>query len=142
MSKMRQQMEDVKRRFGFVSDYQRPRWKNFEDAAGKMNTSLLQHQISNKSCHNLLRCLDLPPYTSQLLGLDLNYCVKPSSINSTIDAAFKRLPNNIRRMYHLKTSWAATTFHLSTLFLILSLIQHQTGLKRQYNNLLLRSRVL
>ena len=67
-----------------------------------MNISLLQHQISNKSCHNLLRRLDLPPCTSQLLGLNLNYCVKPSSVNNTIDATFKRLSNNIRRMYHLK----------------------------------------
>ena len=73
ISKMRQQMEDIKRKFGFVSDCQRPRWKNFEDAAGKMNTTLLQHQISNKSCHNLLRRLDLPPCTSKKLGLNLNY---------------------------------------------------------------------
>ena len=67
-----------------------------------MNTSLLQHQISNKSCHNLLRRLNLPPSTSQLLDRNLNYCVKSSSINSTIEAAFQRLLNDIRRMYHLK----------------------------------------
>ena len=99
---MRQQVEALRRKFGFVSDHQQPHWANFENAAGKMDSSFLQHQISNRSCHNLLRNLDLPPGTTQLLGLNLNYCVKPSTINSMIVATFKRLPNNIRRMYHLK----------------------------------------
>ena len=101
ISKMRQQVEAIRHKFGFVSYPQQPRWANFENAVGKMDSFLLQHQISNKSCHNLLRRLALPPGISQLLGLNLNYYVKPSSINSTIENTFKRLPNDIRRLYHL-----------------------------------------
>ena len=102
ISKMRQQLEALKSKFGFTSDYRLPLWANFENAAGKMDSSLLQHQVSNRSCHNLLRNLDLPPGTVRLLGLNLNYCVKPPTINSMIESTFKRLPNDIRRMYHLK----------------------------------------
>ena len=42
--------------------------------------------------------------STQLLDLDLNYCVKPFTINSMIESTFKRLPNNIRQMYHLKNT--------------------------------------
>ena len=33
----------------------------------------------NNTCHNLLRYNDLPPGIKELLGLGLNYCVKPKS---------------------------------------------------------------
>ena len=98
ISKMRQQVEAIRCNFCFVSDYQQSCWANFESAAGKMDSFLLQHQIS---CH-LLRRLDLHIDNSQLLALDLNYYVKLSFINGTIETLCKRFPNDICRMYHLK----------------------------------------
>ena len=44
----------------------------------------------------------MPPGTPQLLGLGLNYCIKPTTTEEMTDAIFTRLTKDIRQMYALK----------------------------------------
>ena len=95
---------NLQKRYGFVSDPRLPPWANFENAAGKLDVSLLQSCIHNKPCHNLLRNNTLPAGTHSLLGLNLNYCIKPSSISDMTTTTVDRLSNDLRRMFHLRES--------------------------------------
>ena len=56
----------------------------------------------NNVCHNLLRSRPLPNAIPQLLGLGLNYCVKPSSTKEMTKETVTGLEKNIRRIYHLR----------------------------------------
>ena len=56
----------------------------------------------NTACHNLLQSRPLPYGTPQLLGLGLNYCVKPSSTKEMTKDTFSCLEKDIRRIYHLR----------------------------------------
>ena len=56
----------------------------------------------NTACHNLLKANDIPLGTPQLLGLGLNYCVKPTTTNEMTDTTFTCLTRDIRRMYALR----------------------------------------
>ena len=56
------------------------------------------------ACHNLLQHLNLPTGTKHLLGLGLNYCLKAPSITATTTHTYKRMIEDIRRMYHLRTT--------------------------------------
>ena len=59
---------------------------------------------TNMVCHNLLRHNEIHPKTPQLLGHDLNFCVKPSSTNNMTCHTFNRLEKDIRRFWALRGS--------------------------------------
>ena len=56
----------------------------------------------NNACHNLLQSRPLPDGTPQLLGLGLNYCVKPSLTKEMTKGAFSQLKKHVRQIYHLR----------------------------------------
>ena len=101
-SRILQHNKDLQRKYGFVSNYHLPPWANFENTAGKLDVSLLQSNIHNKSCRHLLKQHVLPAGTNLLLGLNLNYCIKPSSVTDMTKTTFSCVSNDIRRMFHLR----------------------------------------
>ena len=56
----------------------------------------------NMACHNLLRENPMPVGITSLLGLGLNYCVKPTSTNNTTEETYNRMKGTVRRLYALK----------------------------------------
>ena len=92
----------TKERYGFVSDLALPLWQNVESQLRTVDLNELAARPRNATCHNLLRSSPLPVGAPQLLGLGLNFCVKPSSTKEMTKDTFVRLERDIRRMYHLR----------------------------------------
>ena len=91
-----------KERYGFVSNPALPLWQNVESQLKTADLNELAARPRNSACHNLLRSSPLPVGAPQLLGLGLNFCVKPSSTKEMTKGTFTRLERDIRRMYHLR----------------------------------------
>ena len=53
------------------------------------------------SYHNLLQAA-MPPGTTNLLGLGLNYCIKAMSTKETTEKTFERLGDDVQRIYALR----------------------------------------
>ena len=53
----------------------------------------------NMACHNLLQHNSMPPGTTKLLGLGLNYCIKSTTTKETTTNTFNRLADDVRRIY-------------------------------------------
>jgi len=96
--------ELVKKQYGFVSNPSLPLWKRVEIRFGEMNVEELMLRPTNMACHNLLPDgVVVPRGTNSLLGLGLNYCIKPSlSNNINIKHTFTRLKEDMRRLYALR----------------------------------------
>ena len=90
------------KQYGFSSNPDLPLWKNVETELGTMDLTEFNSRPRNAACHNLLRANAMPLGTPQLLGLGLNYCVKPTTTNKMTDGTFTRLTRDIRRMYALR----------------------------------------
>jgi hypothetical protein len=94
--------ELVKRQYGFVADHTRPLWENIEKRIGEMEVDEWNARPRNMACHNLLRENPMPVGITSLLGLGLNYCVKPTSTNNTTEETYNRMKGTVRRLYAMK----------------------------------------
>ena len=92
----------VKQRHGFVCDPDKPLWHNVEDQLQLADINELRARPQNSACHNLLKKSPLSSGTPQLLGLGLNFCVKPGLTKEMTKGTFSRLENDIRRIHHLR----------------------------------------
>ena len=92
----------LQEQYGFVADPRLPLWSNVETQLRSVDVTELLARPQNTACHNLLQSRPLPDGTPQLLGLGLNYCVKPSSTKEMTKDTFSRLEKDIRRIYHLR----------------------------------------
>jgi hypothetical protein len=59
-------------------------------------------RLGNMACHNLLKFSPMPPGTSKLLGLGLNYCIKAPTTRMTTEHTFSRMIDDVRRIYKLR----------------------------------------
>ena len=92
----------LQEQYGFVANPRLPLWRNVKTQLKSVHMDKLLARPQNKACHNLLQSRPLPDGTPQLLGLGLNYCVKPSSTKEMTKGTFSRLEKDIRRIYHLR----------------------------------------
>jgi len=90
--------ELLKQQYGFVADPDQPLWYNVEKRLGEMESAEYYSRPTNMACHNYLVENGLPPGTKSLLGLGLNYCLKPKLIDTT-EKTFDRFTGDIRRKY-------------------------------------------
>ena len=67
-----------------------------------MNVDEWCTQPRNMACHNLLQHNSMPPGTTKLLGVGLNYCIKSITTKETTTKTFKRLADDVRRIYTLQ----------------------------------------
>lgn len=102
--KVRTHGDRLEAQFGFVADPNLRIWDNVERCLGKMDVMQMQSRPRNVACHNLLRNNEIPTGTPQLLGLGLNYCVKPTSTREMTTHTFSRLAKDLRRMYALRNA--------------------------------------
>ena len=93
----------LQEQYGFVADPRLPLWSNVESQLSKVDVTELLARPQNTACHNLLQSRPLPDGTPQLLGLGLNYCVKPSSTNKMTKDTFSRLEKDSRGKRRLRT---------------------------------------
>ena len=97
--------ELLKQQYGFLADPNLPIWKNVERRIGEMGMEeYCGSRMGNMACHNLLQLNSLPVGTNTLLGLNLNYCIKPSTTTKTTTKTFERLTEDIRRIYAFSQS--------------------------------------
>ena len=96
----------LEEQYGFVADPSKPLWKNAMNALSKITTSHAPNgsSIKNLASHNVLMYSSPPAGYDTLLGLGLNYCIKPPSSIKSLDPAFKRLENDVRRIYTFSKS--------------------------------------
>ena len=93
----------LRQQYGFLADPTLPVWKNVERRYREMKLEEFEEgRLRNMACHNLLRTHPLPAGTTKLLGLGLNYCIKPPSTTSTTTNTFNRMKGDVRRIYHLQ----------------------------------------
>ena len=92
----------LKGQYGFVANPVLPIWENVEAQLGTVAVTKLLARPKDAACHNLLQSRSPPDGTPQLLGLGLNYCVKPSSTKEMTKDTFSHLEKDIRRIYHLR----------------------------------------
>ena len=88
--------------YGFAADPDLLLWKNMEIHLTRMDVHEVESRPRNMACHDLLQRLKLPTGTKELLGLNLNFCVKPASTSEMTKMTFKRLKSDLRRMWALK----------------------------------------
>ena len=94
----------IKEQYGFVADPSLPLWENAKNALDELTTAgmtagtVSSSKIKNLTCHYVLLNSHPPPGTGTLLGLGLNYCIKPPSSSKTSDATFERFRNDVRRL--------------------------------------------
>ena len=91
----------LSKQVGFVANPNLSLWENIKRQLGTMNVAEFLARPWNAACHNLLRNNNISAGTAQLLGLGLNYCVKPATIEIT-EATFQSPARDIRRMYALR----------------------------------------
>ena len=97
--------ELLKKQYGFLADPNLPLWKNVERRIGEMSMEeYCGSRMGNMACHNLLQSNPLPVGTNTLLGLNLNYCIKPSTTTKTTTKTFDRMTEDIRRIYAFSQS--------------------------------------
>jgi hypothetical protein len=94
--------DGLKEQYGFVADPELPLWENVEKQIGKMDMAELLARPRNTACHNLLESNTMPPGVPQLLGLGMNYCIKSLSTRETTIHTFRRLAEDVRRMWALR----------------------------------------
>ena len=87
--------------YGVAADPDLLLWQNVEVQLKTMDMTEVRSRPRNMACHNLLQRLELPSGSKELLGLNLNYCVKPPSIAHMTKMTFTRLQNDLRRMWGL-----------------------------------------
>ena len=76
----------IKEQFGFVADPDKPLWKNVDDRLSQLTIaeSYNGSSIRNKACHNICVHSQPPVGYKDLLGLGLNYCIKPASTSEML----------------------------------------------------------
>ena len=84
--------------YGVAADPDLLLWQNVEMQLKTMDLSQVRSRAKNMACHDLLQRLALPPGSKELLGLNLNFCVKPPSTRNMTKMTFTRLQNDLRRM--------------------------------------------
>jgi hypothetical protein len=93
--------------FGFCSDPEQSKCKNFNSALSNV-TQTLHKQPTNLTFHNLCNKQQLPTGTRHLLGLNLRFCLTPNSLNENIKKAMLKMAYSIQTHYHLKNTSAST----------------------------------
>ena len=98
VSTFRRKLEE---QYGFVADPSKPVWKNALNAISKITTAHAPNgsSIKNMASHNVLMYSSPPAGYDTLLGLGLNYCIKPPSSIKALKPAFNRLKNDVRRKH-------------------------------------------
>lgn len=111
--------ELLEQQYGFLADPSLPVWENVKRRIGEMNCVDLfgASRISNMACHNLLKYSSLPPGTTRLLGLGLNYCIKPPSTTSTTDHTYERMIKDLRRMYAFRKDAPSNDGYIQKLYI-------------------------
>ena len=94
----------IKEQYGFVADPSLPLWENAKNALDEIpfagtTGAVSSSKITNMTCHYLLLSSQAPTGTGTLLGLGLNYCIKPPSSSRTKDSTFDRFKNDVRRLW-------------------------------------------
>eukprot|EP00956_Cyclotella_meneghiniana_P035167 scaffold112213_cov44-Cyclotella_meneghiniana.AAC.8 len=87
--------EHLRRQYGFLADPSLPTWRNVVRRIRELSVDdCVASNVGNLACHNLLQNLPLPPGTTKLLGLGLNYCIKPSSTTNTTVNTITRMKDD------------------------------------------------
>jgi len=92
----------IKQQYGFVADVSKPLWQNIESALGELSLHDYISRPANMVCHNYLVHHPLPPGTTDLLGLGLNYCITSKEIKTT-EKSFELFKADARRKLFLAT---------------------------------------
>jgi len=92
----------LKQQYGFVADETQSLWKRVERRIGEMNVDEWCTRPRNMACHNLLKHSRMPPCTTKLLGLGLNYCIKSTTTKETTTQTFEQLADDVRMIYALQ----------------------------------------
>ena len=82
--------------YGFAADLDLLLWQNVEVQLKTMDMTEVRSRPRNMACHNLLQRLELQSGSKELLGLNLNYCVKPSSLSQMTNMTFTRFQKDLR----------------------------------------------
>ena len=102
LSRDRRHQGDPQGAYGFVANPRLPLWENVEAQLKTVDVTELPARPKNNACDNPLQSRPLPDGNPQLLGLGLNYCVKPSSTKEMTKGTFARLEKDVRQTYHLR----------------------------------------
>ena len=92
----------LKMQYGFVANPLLPLWGNVEKQIGNTDVIEFLARPTTMACHNVLKHNEMSPETPQLLGHDLNFCVKPACTNDMIQDTFNYLETDIRRIWALR----------------------------------------
>jgi len=92
----------LRQQYGFDADETQPLWKRVERRIGEMNVDKWCVRPRNMAYHNLLQPNSMPPGTTKLLVLGLNYCIKSTTTKETTTKTFERLADDVRRIYALR----------------------------------------
>ena len=110
--------ERLRRQHGFLADPSLPTWRNVVRRIRELSVDdYVASNVGNLACHNLLRYFPLPAGTTKLLGLGLNYCIKPSSVTTTTKSTIRRMQEDVRRLYHLRVDAGDGSEYIKSLYI-------------------------
>jgi len=87
--------------FGFHANPSLTKQQNFNKALEMCNNAQ-NKQPTNLSFHNLCTSNTIPPYTRQLLGLNLKFCLTPKVPRNNVKKTVIQMARSIRTHYYLK----------------------------------------
>ena len=90
-----------KTHFGFHANPSLTKQQNFNKALEMCNNAQ-NKQPTNLSFHNLCTSNTIPPYTRQLLGLNLKFCLTPKIPRNNVKKTVIQMACSIRTHYYLK----------------------------------------
>ena len=95
--RLRKFKEGLRAQYGYLAEPSWPLWRNRNNYVMRMSVREYLAMPRNRTCHNLLRRLPLPPGTKTLLGNGLNFCVTHKYPANKIEETISRYSNDVRR---------------------------------------------
>jgi len=87
--------------FGFHANPSLTKQQNFNKAL-EICDNTKNKQPTNLSFHNLCTSNTIPPYTRQLLGLNLKFCLAPKILQNNVKKTVIQMARSIKTHYYLK----------------------------------------
>jgi hypothetical protein len=94
--------QELKQRFGFISDPAKEQWWNIKQAIRSLDLQLLLIAPRNKAYHNLCENLTPPSGARQLLGIGLKFCLERKQPSQRLQDTIAKITHDIRLRFEIQ----------------------------------------
>jgi hypothetical protein len=94
--------QELKQRFGFISNPAKEQWWNFKQAIRSLELRLILIARRNKAYHNLCENLRPPSGTRQLLDIGLKFCLERKQLNQQLQHTLAKITHDIRLRFEIQ----------------------------------------